>query len=65
MDAGGEELQTLHGGRKRGTGPRKKAVEVAEADWADHRLLQTSPREGYKVLLPAHLFACGVHWMMR
>jgi len=50
---------------KRGTGPRKKAVEVAEADWADHRLLQTSPREGYKVLLPAHLFACGVHWMMR
>lgn len=50
---------------KRGTGPRKKAVEVAEADWADHRLLQTSPRKGYKVLLPAHLFACGVHWMMR
>ena len=50
---------------KRGAGPRKKAVEVAEHQWASRQLLDfTSPR-GNKVILSAHLFACGVHWMMR
>lgn len=53
------------GAAKRDTGPRKKAVEVPECEWTDHRLLQSSPCKGFKTLLPAHLFACGVHWMMR
>ena len=50
---------------KRGAGPRKKAVEVAEHQWAARQLLDVTPPRGNKVSLPAHLFACGVHWMMR
>ena len=50
---------------KRGQGPRKKAAEVAEADWTAHSLLDDPFTKGTKVNLPAHLFACGVHWMMR
>eukprot|EP00435_Cladocopium_sp_Y103_P065381 s228_g27.t1 len=50
---------------KRGTGPRKKAPEVPEADWALHPLLPDKGDERSKVNLSAHLFACGVHWMMR
>ena len=50
---------------KRGVGPRKKAAEVPENKWTDHSLLENTANEGGKVNLSAHLFACGVHWMMR
>ena len=50
---------------KRGAGPKRKAVEVPENIWAAPSLLQHTPRQGFKTELPALLFACGVHWMMR
>ena len=50
---------------KRGAGPRKKAAEVPENRWAQRQLLDVSTPRGGKVNLPGHLFACGVHWMMR
>ena len=50
---------------KRGQGPRKKAAEVPETEWTAHSLLADPLTTGMKVKLPTHLFACGVHWMMR
>ena len=50
---------------RRGVGPRKKAAEVGEASWASHSLLEDAFPQGMKVGLSSHLFACGVHWMMR
>ena len=50
---------------RRGVGPRKKAAEVEEASWASHSLLEDAFPQGMKVGLSSHLFACGVHWMMR
>ena len=50
---------------KRGQGPRKKAAEVPETEWTAHSLLADPLTTGMKVNLPTHLFACGVHWMMR
>eukprot|EP00435_Cladocopium_sp_Y103_P014751 s2194_g3.t1 len=50
---------------KRGTGPRKKAVEVPEAIWAQQSLLEDPVLKGMKVRCPSLLFACGTHWMMR
>eukprot|EP00435_Cladocopium_sp_Y103_P043178 s1082_g12.t1 len=50
---------------KRGLGPKKKAIEVPESQWSNFALLSSTPRQGHKVGLATHLFACGVHWMMR
>eukprot|EP00435_Cladocopium_sp_Y103_P045365 s422_g13.t1 len=50
---------------KRGTGPRKKAVEVPEDTWSSHSLLEDPVQKGMKVCFSALLFACGTHWMMR
>ena len=50
---------------KRGVGPRRKAAEVPEDTWAKHSLLEDPWKEGLKVGLASHLFACSVHWMMR
>ena len=50
---------------KRNMGPRKKAPEVPEDTWANRSLLEDPSDFGTKVGLAAHLFACGVHWMMR
>ena len=50
---------------KRNVGPRKKAPEVAEEVWTNRPLLEDPVVTGTKVGLAAHLFACGVHWMMR
>ena len=50
---------------KRGMGPRRKAAEVDESSWASHSLLEDAFPLGMKVGLASHLFACGVHWMMR
>ena len=50
---------------KRGAGPKKKAVEVSEGEWSSFQLLGDQRNTAGKVQLPAHLFACGVHWMMR
>ena len=50
---------------KRNVGPKKKAPEVPEEIWANQPLLEDMSDSGTKVGLAAHLFACGVHWMMR
>ena len=50
---------------KRNVGPRKKAPEVPEDIWVNHPLLEDPSNQGTKVGLAAHLFACGVYWMMR
>ena len=50
---------------KRGAGPKKKAIEVSEDEWSRFQLLGDHRNTSDKVQLPAHLFACGVHWMMR
>jgi len=50
---------------KRNMGPRKKAPEVPEDAWANRSLLEDPSDFDTKVCLAAHLFACGVHWMMR
>eukprot|EP00435_Cladocopium_sp_Y103_P022845 s3165_g5.t1 len=50
---------------KRGTGPRKKAVEVPEDTWSSHSLLEDPVQKGMKVCFSALLFACGTHWMVR
>lgn len=50
---------------KRGMGPAKKAPEVAADLWKSQPLLPDSESTSGKVLLAGHLFACGVHWMMR
>ena len=49
----------------RGKGPAKKAIEVPEADWPAHSLLPGPQGPETTVNLAPHLFACGVHWMMR
>ena len=49
---------------KRGQGPRRKAPEVPRSVWSNYDLLATE-FEGTKVLLAPHLFAMGVHFMMR
>ena len=48
---------------KRGIGPRKKAPEVQEDVWSDHSI--TPDPKASTVALATHLFALGVHWMMR
>lgn len=50
---------------KRGMGPRKKAAEVPEDVWSNHSLLEDPWQGNRKVGHASHLFACGVHWMMR
>lgn len=50
---------------KRNVGPRKKAPEVPEVVWSKTPLLEESGGINTKVGLAIHLFACGVHWMMR
>jgi hypothetical protein len=50
---------------KRGMGPRKKAREVPESDWANFSLLTDHRDRSTKVRLPMHLFATGVRWMLR
>ena len=50
---------------KRGVGPRKKAAEVPEGTWSNHSLLEDPWQDNNKVGHASHLFACGVHWMMR
>ena len=49
----------------RGKGPPKKAPEVAEAEWAKFPLLADPDQPTTTVRMAVHLFACGVHWMMR
>lgn len=49
----------------RGKGPPKKAPEVPEGQWASHSLLPSPFRAETSVKMAEHLFACGVHWMMR
>ena len=50
---------------KRGMGPAKKAPEVPADLWKSQPLLPDTEGVAGKVRLAAHLFACGVHWMMR
>jgi len=50
---------------KRGMGPRKKAPEVPENEWSNFSLLTDYRDRATKVRLPMHLFATGVHWMLR
>ena len=50
---------------KRGMGPRKKAPEVQEDVWSAHPLIPNPSSPSTKVELATHLFALGVHWMMR
>ena len=50
---------------KRGMGPAKKAPEVPEEIWKARPLLPDEGSTTGKVKLGAHLFACGVHWVMR
>ena len=50
---------------KRGMGPRKKAKEVPESEWSNFSLLTDQRDKATKVRLPMHLFATGVHWMLR
>eukprot|EP00435_Cladocopium_sp_Y103_P051234 s2172_g15.t2 len=48
-----------------GQGPAKKAPEVPESEWTRFPLLLGHDYPDTKVRLAPHLFACGVHWMMR
>ena len=50
---------------KRNVGPKKKAREVPEERWTNSQLLADPEGKCMKVNLASHLFACGVHWMMR
>lgn len=50
---------------RRGLGPAKKAPEVPAEQWKAQPLLPDASKGKSKVKLAAHLFACGVHWMMR
>ena len=59
------ELKLCMKAAKRGVGPRKKAPEVQEDDWAKFPLFVGNGSPITKVVLATHLFALGVHWMMR
>ena len=59
------ELKLCIAAAKRGVGPRKKAMEVQEDDWAKFSIYPGEGVKGTKVHLSSHLFAVGVHWMMR
>ena len=50
---------------KRGMGPRKKAPEVQEDIWSCGSLLPEGGAKKGELLLAAHLFALGTHWMLR